>query len=64
MVSGWLIKMANSEHAEFKYSLCKENEAAQSMIEVGTITETVEGTEKKSKLFIYSQPKLIATLMR
>lgn len=36
--------MANSEHVECKYSLCTENEAAQSMIEVGTITETVKGT--------------------
>ncbi len=38
--------MANAEHAELKSSLSEENEAAsQSLTELGTNTQTLEGNE-------------------
>lgn len=37
--------MANAEHAELKSSLSEENEASQSLTELGTNTQTLEGNE-------------------
>lgn len=55
--------MENTEYDES--SLCRENEPTQSLREVGTTTQTFEGTGRKQYFVIYlSIPKPSGTLMR
>lgn len=57
--------MANTGQDES--SLCKENEATPSLREIGTITQTFEGTGRKhyfAEFFFLSIPKPNGTLMR
>lgn len=51
--------MANAEHAELKSSLSEENEASQSLTELETNTQTLEGNEGEKCNYILKPSTLM-----